>query len=281
MKEKIFLSAVTEQLSECRDTLRSDLAAVGADVMVQDDFQQHGGTLLQKLEAYIASCDRVIALVGSAYGREPEVAAIPDNQPLRSYTQWEYCFAMGGRLDGSQAAAKSIFVYFAAPKYLQEHPVKQSFADAKRQKQFISDIRASGKDRNQFDSINELSRLVLRDGFELQSASNLSPSSRPLLVHGVYTAERSTGLDEITFTEVILTVENEGDSVAIGHRPEIRIRSDGELIYNSRQRLLDTDVRGQVPPSHHVGFPLYKLLKSQQSGQQSRSRSRRTRRRPA
>ena len=46
MKEKIFLSAVTAQFKECRDVLRSDLAAVGADVVVQEDFQPHGGTLL-------------------------------------------------------------------------------------------------------------------------------------------------------------------------------------------------------------------------------------------
>ncbi len=93
MKEKIFLSAVTGQFKECRDALRSDLAAVGADVVVQEDFQQHGGTLLKKLEEYIDSCDRVIALVGSAYGWEPEAAAIPENAPSRSYTQWEYYFA--------------------------------------------------------------------------------------------------------------------------------------------------------------------------------------------
>jgi hypothetical protein len=36
----------------------------GADVVVQGDFQQHGGTMLQKLEGYIDSCDREFALVG-------------------------------------------------------------------------------------------------------------------------------------------------------------------------------------------------------------------------
>ena len=49
-KIKIFLSAVTGQFKTCRNALRSDLSAVGAEVIVQDDFQQGGGTLLEKLE---------------------------------------------------------------------------------------------------------------------------------------------------------------------------------------------------------------------------------------
>ena len=68
---KIFLSAVSGQFRDCRQALASDLRAVGAEVIVQEDFQQHGRTLLEKLEAYIAGCDRVIALVGDAYGSEP------------------------------------------------------------------------------------------------------------------------------------------------------------------------------------------------------------------
>ena len=61
---KIFLSAVSGQFKACRDALRSDLIAVGAEVVVQEDFQLHGASLLEKLERYIGSCDRIIALVG-------------------------------------------------------------------------------------------------------------------------------------------------------------------------------------------------------------------------
>jgi Domain of unknown function (DUF4062) len=85
---KIFLSAVSGQLKACRDALRSDLSAVGAEVVVQEDFQQHGASLLKKLERYIASCDRIIALVGDAYGYEPEETARPAGQPRRSYTHF-------------------------------------------------------------------------------------------------------------------------------------------------------------------------------------------------
>src|ERR1700747_897414 len=104
---KIFLSAVSGQFQACRDALRSDLSAVGAEVVVQEDFQQHGASLLEKLEGYIASCDRAIALVGDAYGFEPEETACPAGQPRRrSYSQWEYYFAMGERLDGSRQPPK-------------------------------------------------------------------------------------------------------------------------------------------------------------------------------
>src|SRR6266481_8594603 len=78
---KIFLSAVSGQFKACRDALRSDLSAIGAEVVVQEDFQQHGASLLEKLERYIGSCDRIIALVGDAYGFEPvDRCARPDNR---------------------------------------------------------------------------------------------------------------------------------------------------------------------------------------------------------
>lgn len=71
-KLRIFLSAVSGQFREARNALASDLRAIGHEAVVQEDFRQGGRTLLEKLEAYIAGCDRVIALVGDAYGFEPE-----------------------------------------------------------------------------------------------------------------------------------------------------------------------------------------------------------------
>ena len=77
---RIFLSAVSGQFKQERDALASDLRAVGAEVVVQEDFQQQGGTLLEKLEQYIATCDRVIALVGAGYGWEPHPVAVSSTQ---------------------------------------------------------------------------------------------------------------------------------------------------------------------------------------------------------
>ena len=166
---KILLSAVSGQFKACRDKLRSDLSAVGAEVVVQEDFQQHGASLLEKLERYIASCDRIIALVGDAYGFEPEKTARPASQPRRSYTQWEYYFAMGERLDGSRQPPKDIFLYIGSPEFLAMNPVSQVADAAQLQQEFITELVRSGKDRNQFGSLHELRALVLRDGFRLQT----------------------------------------------------------------------------------------------------------------
>ena len=180
-KQTIFLSAVSGQFKDCRDALRDDLEAVGAEVKVQENFQQGSGTLLEKLEHYIADCDRVIALVGSAYGAQPDPSTLPEGTPVRSYTQWEYYFAQGERLNGEQATPKPVYVYFASPDYLaQLGEVPQPAIDAQRQQQFIQAIEASNKDRNAFDSLNHLARLVLRDGFRLDSAR-----THQLLLHNL------------------------------------------------------------------------------------------------
>jgi hypothetical protein len=62
------LSTVSGQFRECRQALASELYAMGVDVKVQENFQQGGYTLLEALQDYIDGCDRVIALVGHAYG---------------------------------------------------------------------------------------------------------------------------------------------------------------------------------------------------------------------
>lgn len=42
---RIFISGVSGQFKICRDQVASDLRAVGAEVAVQEDFQQHGRAL--------------------------------------------------------------------------------------------------------------------------------------------------------------------------------------------------------------------------------------------
>jgi hypothetical protein len=145
----------------------SDLRAVGAEVAVQEDFQQHGRTLLEKLEEYIAGCDRVIALVGDAYGWEPDPEGPTPDAPRRSYTQWEYFFAQGERLKGERQSAKDTLVYMASPNFVASNPVNQSGEPKQLQQKFIDEIRRSGKDRNSFGTFDELCRLVLRDGFRM------------------------------------------------------------------------------------------------------------------
>jgi tetratricopeptide (TPR) repeat protein len=165
---KIFLSAVSDQFRECRNALASDLRAIGCEVKVQEDFQQGPRTLIEQIERYVAQCDRVIALVGDACGCEATGVAVPAVDPPRSYTQWEYFFALGHRLDGSCVPRKDIYLYLASPKYLDEHPVYQSAERALWQQRFQEEIRASGEQWNDFDSLDHLCRRVLRDGWQMK-----------------------------------------------------------------------------------------------------------------
>jgi hypothetical protein len=168
MTMKIFLSAVSVQFKACRNALASDLRAIGCEVKVQEDFQQGPRTLIEQLEQYIAQCDRVIALVGDAYGCEASGVAVPAVDPPRSYTQWEYFFALGHRLDGSRAPRKDLYLYLASRKYLDEHAVSQPAEHALRQCRFREAIEASGEHWRAFDSLDQLCRLVLRDGWQMQ-----------------------------------------------------------------------------------------------------------------
>lgn len=170
---KIFLSAVSGQFKFCRDALASDLRAVGCEVKVQEDFQQGSGSLIAQIESYVAQCDRVIAIVGNAYGADASSDAVPSSNPQRSYTQWEYFFAIGERLRGPTAAAKDLYVYFASENYFDDHPVEQSEDEKARQQSFVDLIKKSGKHRTNFDNLDQLRRLVLRDGWHMSERPNI------------------------------------------------------------------------------------------------------------
>ena len=59
----------------------------------------------------LAQLGYIIALVGDVYGFEPEESARPAGRAWRSYTRWEYYFAMGERLEESRQAPKNLFLY--------------------------------------------------------------------------------------------------------------------------------------------------------------------------
>ena len=170
---KVFLSAVSGQFKFCRDALASDLRAIGCEVKVQEDFQQGPGSLIAQIESYVAQCDRVIAIVGDAYGADASRDAVPSGNPQRSYTQWEYFFTIGERLRGSSATAKDLYVYFASENYLDQHRVVQSKDEKNRQQSFVDFIKKSGKHRANFDNLDQLCRLVLRDGWQMSGRPNI------------------------------------------------------------------------------------------------------------
>jgi hypothetical protein len=167
---RIFLSCVSAQLRECRDTLASDLRAIGCEVRVQEDFQQGTRTLLERLQEYVAGCERVVALVGDAYGSEA-VGPVPALAVPRSYTQWEVFFALGERLEGPRAEAKDLYLYFyfASDQFLGVHPVAQSGEHAERQRSFRAQVQSTGMHWGSFDSVDYLCRQVLRDGWQMNA----------------------------------------------------------------------------------------------------------------
>ena len=150
----IFISATTSEFKKCRDAIASDLRATGAVARVQDDFTTGSGTLLEKLEAYVAGCDRVIVIVGDAFGAEPKDSETRSGSPRRSYTQWEYFFAIGERIDGSHADPKRVYTYLPANEYLTPNLVKEPIELREAQSSFIRHIRESSKDRTKFSSFN-------------------------------------------------------------------------------------------------------------------------------
>ena len=193
---KIFLSAVSAQFKGCRDALASDLRAIGCEVRVQEDFQQGPRTLIERLEEYVAQCDRVIALVGDAYGFEASGDAVPAIDPPRSYTQWEYCFASGERLNSRTAPAKDLYVYFAAAPYLTGHAVEQSEDHGRCQEAFAQGIKASGKHWAAFENPDQLCRLVLRDGWRMNERPR-RPRNLPYASLGDLFKGRDAMLDEL------------------------------------------------------------------------------------
>jgi hypothetical protein len=172
MTTKVFLSAVTGQFRECRNELASDLRAIGCEVKVQEDFQQGPRSLIEQVQDYVDHCDRVIALVGDAYGCEASGVAVPPIDPPRSYTQWEYGLALGQRLDGTCVQRKDVYLYLASDRYLAEHPVAEPATHAARQRRFRQDIEASGEHWTPFDTADQLCRRVLRDGWQITERPN-------------------------------------------------------------------------------------------------------------
>ena len=81
---KVFLSCVSTEFKSYRLKLANQLGALKdhpCEVKVQEDFQQGGFTLLDKLADYIRECDLVIHLAGDACGARPTpehvLAAVP------------------------------------------------------------------------------------------------------------------------------------------------------------------------------------------------------------
>ena len=71
---RVFLSCVISEFKSYRLKMANQLGALKHhpfEVKVQEDFQQGGYTLLDKLADYVRECDLVIHLAGDACGARP------------------------------------------------------------------------------------------------------------------------------------------------------------------------------------------------------------------
>jgi tetratricopeptide (TPR) repeat protein len=167
----VFLSCVSTEFKSYRLRLANQLGALKGhpyDIKVQEDFQQGGFTLLDKLADYIRQCNLVIHLAGDACGARPtpehvhalygSLGDTPRN-PLRdhSYTQWEYHL--------SQRFRRNTLVYLAAADAPRDCPlpVQQTVDAARLQQAHVAAIKSGGKHYGVFTGYNSLLREVFHD----------------------------------------------------------------------------------------------------------------------
>ncbi len=157
---RIFISAVSREFGTQRGQLARWLERAGWHVELQEKLRQGDGTLLDNLETCIRSCTAIVHLVGKGYGVEPTPEELagnrgPDERSARSYTQWEYCFAV-------QHGIKR-HVYVARPEAVREPNFVASEEERERQRRHLAAIEQSGEHRTEFADPVELNNLVLTD----------------------------------------------------------------------------------------------------------------------
>jgi tetratricopeptide (TPR) repeat protein len=114
MAISVFLSTVSDEFRAYRDQLVHDLTRHDVAVKVQEDFKDLGGSMLDKLDTYIAHCDAVVHLVGDMCGSSadetqqralaakhsdlqtklPPLGEALGNGLCLPYTQWEAWLAL-------------------------------------------------------------------------------------------------------------------------------------------------------------------------------------------
>src|SRR3974390_3157711 len=90
-RPRLFLSAVSEELSPARQAVAAAVRTLGYDPVSQDDFPTGYGELRQWLREQIDSCDGLIQLVGQGFGAEPPEVDLEFGRV--SYTQYEFLYA--------------------------------------------------------------------------------------------------------------------------------------------------------------------------------------------
>ena len=171
-QRRLFLSCVSHEFRAYRDVLAASLAQPGVELRRQEDFINAGRTTLEKISAYIETCDAVIHLVGLGTGAYPEpahvqalLAAHPGladtpglgdllQAPGLSYTQWEAWLSL--------YHGKPLALYRAADGAQRELGFVREPGQAQRQSLHWRQLLSRGWDRKEFMSPHDLSIEVLR-----------------------------------------------------------------------------------------------------------------------
>jgi tetratricopeptide (TPR) repeat protein len=142
MAISVFLSTVSDEFRAYRDQLVHDLTRHNVAVKVQEDFKDLGGSMLDKLDAYVAHCDAIVHLVGDMCGATADesqqqalvakYADLPNKLPplcealkngfRPSYTQWEAWLALYHGKPLLIAKAKTTAL--RGPKYMPDHATR-------------------------------------------------------------------------------------------------------------------------------------------------------------
>jgi hypothetical protein len=194
---RIFISCVSAEFRGYRDQLRGCLTSPGNEIKVQEECRDGGGTLLEKLDDYINSCQAMIHLVGDGCGCAPQPAEVrnllgrypdlptalpelaaafqPDRCPF-TYTQWEAFLAIYHRVE--------CFIYLAATGTQREPGWTASPSDSASQEAHRARLRELGQDRRMvpFDDARDVALRFLNSiTLPTQIEPDESTASRPAI----------------------------------------------------------------------------------------------------
>ena len=159
---RVFISTVSSEFGQARDTLAASLRARDLVLRVQSDFRQEEGadTTLRKLHNYIRDCAAVVCVIGRRSGAMPAAAEaepfgcmLPTGVTEASYTQWEFFFARHYK--------RRLSIYIAEDTWKPERdPTSPERPDL--QKALVRHIvDEQGLDRHYFATVDALCHKVL------------------------------------------------------------------------------------------------------------------------
>jgi hypothetical protein len=153
----VFLSAVTSEFGRARQEIARSLGAKRFEVKVQEEFEQGGDTLLQKIDDYIRDCQAVVAIVGTRSGAFPqeaeaqEFAGVASAAGLEpgpySYTEWELIFA--------HHYGRKLFLFLATPDYQPDRPTPEGDRP-EIQARVVAWLRSQGREWSEFTDVRDL-----------------------------------------------------------------------------------------------------------------------------